>query len=191
VSALTVVVAIVTGVVLAIVASAHRTATTPDRYAERRATPFDAVVQTDRRRPVAAVGRVPGVETMVTASFVFGRFVPRGVAPTDDVVAFSGAPAAMNRALGADGPWVRATCRWQGLAVVIVPGALGAMLGLVVARALFTRIADSIGAVDDPAMSSTLVAVAAVAIIEAAALATTFAARRELHHTPAEALRSE
>jgi len=98
---------------------------------------------------------------------------------------------AVMRAVGADRGWVGSICRWQAIAFTIVPAAIGSVLGVVAAAALFRRFADSIGAVDDASVPFIILAAMTVALVAIGVLTATLSAARELHHSPAAALRSE
>ena len=57
------VMAAVSGIVLAIAAGAHRTATAPDRYIDRASTRFDAVVTQDDGLPrTSEIAQLPAVD---------------------------------------------------------------------------------------------------------------------------------
>ncbi len=74
----TVVVALVVGVVMALVAGAHRTATAPDRYTARYGAGVDVTVVQQSDRPLTdAVRKLPSVDSVDSITFVFGALVPR------------------------------------------------------------------------------------------------------------------
>ena len=95
--AATVVVAVVTGVVLALAAGAARTSSAPDRYTAARGGGFDGTVQQERGRPrTAEVAALPGVESVDAVTFVFGGLARRDGASAPDAIVFAGS----HRAIG-------------------------------------------------------------------------------------------
>lgn len=90
-AALSVVVAAVTGVVLAFATGADRTASAPDRYTAERGEGFQAFVQQQDGRPrTAEVAALPGVAEVAAFTFVFGVFTRPDGSPTPDTIVFTG-----------------------------------------------------------------------------------------------------
>ena len=98
-AALTLIVAAVTGAVLALAAGAARTASAPDRYTAARGGGFDGTVQQGGGPPrTAEVAALPGVTGVEAITFVFGGMrLPDG-GDVADGLTFAGS----YRALGVD-----------------------------------------------------------------------------------------
>lgn len=98
-SALSLIVGTVTGVVLAFAAGAARTSSAPDRYTEASGGGFDANVQQESGRPrTAEVAALPGVSSVESVTFLFGVLVPPEGEPVDALV-FTGSPRAVGMRL--------------------------------------------------------------------------------------------
>ena len=97
---------------------------------------------------------------------------------------------AVFRALGADRGWLRIAAAWQALAFTVVPSLIGAVIGLIAGRLVFTDFARAKGVVDDAATPWTL-ALGSLALLMLVALAaTTLAGRRARNGLPAPLLRA-
>ena len=91
---LALVMAAVSGVVLAVAAGAHRTATAPDRYVERASSRFDATVTQDDGPPrTSEIARLPAVDAASGYTFLFAGLVTDGLA---DILMFAGDVAAFD-----------------------------------------------------------------------------------------------
>ncbi len=96
--AMTLVVAVVCGVVIAFAAGAQRTVTAPERYTAKWGGEFDGAVTQEQGGPprVAEVSSLPGVESSESFTFVFG-----GITSTDSpdkvpqALVFVGTPRAL------------------------------------------------------------------------------------------------
>lgn len=99
-STLGLIVAAVTGVVLAFAAGAERTSSAPDRYTSASGGGFDGAVQQESGRPrTSEVAALAGVSSVEAVTFVFGNLAPpEGTKPGRrvDAAVFSGS----HRALG-------------------------------------------------------------------------------------------
>ena len=90
---LSAVVAVVTGVVLAFAGGADRTASAPDRYEASWGAGFDARVEQERGVPrTADVARLPGVEAVRAATFVFGGLMTPDGEFGPEALVFAGSP---------------------------------------------------------------------------------------------------
>jgi FtsX-like permease family len=89
---MTVVIAIVCGVVLAFAAGARRTSTAPDRYTGDFGSGFDALVTQDDGNPSRdrEVASLPGVAEVDPMTFVFGGLQDPNGQPLGDASVFSG-----------------------------------------------------------------------------------------------------
>ncbi|MGZ4724805.1 MAG: hypothetical protein ACXV8L_11395, partial [Ilumatobacteraceae bacterium] len=88
---LCVVVAVVTGVVLAFAAGAERTATVADRYTSANAVGFDGTIyQNDGRPRTAEVAALPGAASAYSITFVFGLMFRTGSTEQINSTDFSG-----------------------------------------------------------------------------------------------------
>ena len=97
----------VSGVVLAITAGAHRTATAADRFSAARGGDLDAmVIQQDGGQPITDQLRaLPGVESAEALTFVFGALIPAGSdAPIDALPLIGSIEAARARLLAGRAP---------------------------------------------------------------------------------------
>lgn len=91
---LALIVAAVSGIVLAIAAGAHRTATAPDRYVDRASSRFDAVVTQDDGLPrTSEIAQLPAVADASGFTFLFAGLVTDGLA---DPILFAGELAAFD-----------------------------------------------------------------------------------------------
>jgi hypothetical protein len=59
---------------------------------------------------------------------------------------------AILRSLGADRGWITRAVHWQATLLTVLPVVIGIPIGIIVGRQVFTRFADSMGAVDDAAI---------------------------------------
>lgn len=57
---------------------------------------------------------------------------------------------AILRSLGAGGGWIVRAVHWQSTLLSVVPAAIGAGIGIVIGRQVFTAFGGNIGAIDDP-----------------------------------------
>ena len=81
---LTAVVAVVGAVVLVFAAGAQRTASAPDRFTDARDLEYDVAMQQERGLPrLDELRALPSVETLDSATFVFGGFLPAGSLDAD------------------------------------------------------------------------------------------------------------
>ena len=88
---LCVVVAAVTGVVLAFAAGAERTATVADRYTSTNGAGFDGTIyQNDGRPRTAEVAALPGTASAHSITFVFGLMFRAGTSEGINSTDFSG-----------------------------------------------------------------------------------------------------
>ncbi|MGZ4765173.1 MAG: ABC transporter permease [Ilumatobacteraceae bacterium] len=87
---LCVVVAVVTGVVLAFAAGAERTATVADRYTSANAVFDGSIYQNDGRPRTKEVAALPGTASAHSITFVFGLLIPTGASESIDSSDFSG-----------------------------------------------------------------------------------------------------
>ena len=93
---LTLIVAAVTGAVLAFAAGAERTASAPDRYTASRRGGFDGSVQQEGGRPrTDEVASLPGVSSLEAVTFVFGGLAMPGNPSSPDALTFAGSHLAM------------------------------------------------------------------------------------------------
>jgi hypothetical protein len=92
---LTVVVALVGGMVLALVAGASRTLTAPDRYARWRGAVYDVSLQQSNGKPrTAEVAALPAVGTLRMATFVFGGLRRPNGDDVEEALVFAGSQEA-------------------------------------------------------------------------------------------------
>ena len=91
---LSVVIAIVCGIVLSIAAGAHRTTTAPDRYTERYGpAPDGYIVQFDAGPPRSKeIAALPAVESVEAYTFLFAGLTPPGTTDGLDAYVFAGSP---------------------------------------------------------------------------------------------------
>ena len=88
---LTLVVAAVAGVVLAMAAGARRTSTAPDRYTRAHYTGVDVTGMQDRGRPrTAELAALQGVRRARSMSFIFGGLARKGTGEFFDSLVFAG-----------------------------------------------------------------------------------------------------
>jgi len=88
---LTLVVAAVTGGVLALATGAERTSSAPDRYAASRGGGFDGAIQQESGRPITSeVGALPAVSSVEAVTFVFGALSTPGSSESPDALVFAG-----------------------------------------------------------------------------------------------------
>jgi len=96
------IVAAVTGVVLAFAAGAGRTSSAPDRYTSASGGGFDGEVQQEGGRPrTAEVTALPGVSSVEAVTFVFGSLAAPDGAPVPDALVFAGSHRAFGTRLAA------------------------------------------------------------------------------------------
>ena len=99
-AAMTVVVAILSGAVLAFAAGAARTSSAPDRYAASLGTTADGVISQDHGRSrIGEVAALPGAEAVQAATFVFGGVRKPGAEQPLDALVFVGSYAPMGARL--------------------------------------------------------------------------------------------
>ncbi|MEO6124138.1 MAG: FtsX-like permease family protein [Ilumatobacteraceae bacterium] len=100
-SLMVVIVALVTGIVLAVAAGAHRTQTAPDRYTEWAGGDFDALVtQQNGGLPMtSSVASLPGVDSVDGVTFVFAVVTDHESGEPIESFVFSGSAAAAMAAL--------------------------------------------------------------------------------------------
>ena len=92
---LTVIVAAVTGLALAVATGAERTSSAPDRYTASRGYPFEgAIEQPDGLPRTAEVAALPGAASVEAATFVFAALVLPGSSESPDTYVFAGSPLA-------------------------------------------------------------------------------------------------
>ncbi len=90
-AALALIVAAVTGVVLAFAAGAVRTSSAPNRYTSASGGGYDFEVQQETGRPrTAEVAVLPSVSSVDAATFVFAKMAKPGGAPVSDALVFAG-----------------------------------------------------------------------------------------------------
>ena len=99
--AVTLLVAVVFGVVITVAAGAHRTATAPDRYTSSSQVEADGIVTQDGGRPrTDEIADLDGVASVDSVTFVFGSVTdPNGARTPDDGLVFSGSPRAIGMRL--------------------------------------------------------------------------------------------
>ncbi|TFH13724.1 MAG: hypothetical protein E4H05_10515, partial [Acidimicrobiales bacterium] len=99
-AAVTILVAVVFGVVITVAAGAHRTATAPDRYTSSSQVGADGIVTQDGGRPrTDEIAELGGVASVDSITFVFGSVTgPTGADPGPALV-FSGSPRAIGMRL--------------------------------------------------------------------------------------------
>ena len=100
-SFVTLIVAVVGAIVIALASGAQRTGSAPDRYSAQAEAGLDALVVQDTQGgpPLTAeVAALPGVESAASASFVFGGFLESTAEQADGSYVFAGSP----RPLGLD-----------------------------------------------------------------------------------------
>ena len=98
---------------------------------------------------------------------------------------------AIVRALGAAPAVVRRSVHWQATLVTLVPALIGAPLGFVVGRVVFTALADDIGALSTPAFPSSGLGGVLIGVVVLANLVALWPARLARRWSTAAALRSE
>jgi putative ABC transport system permease protein len=98
---------------------------------------------------------------------------------------------AILRAVGADNGWIAGMSRWQAVVFTLLPALAGTVVGTVAAQLVFSRFADSIGALSDASIPVVLVLFLIGGLVTAGLITATFSARRELHRNTAVILRSE
>ncbi len=93
---LVVLIAVVSGAVMAVAAGAHRTMTAPDRYTDSVGGSFDALVtQQDGGPPVtAAIAALPSVSSAGSITFVFGAMIEPGSGEMVQGLVFGGSAEA-------------------------------------------------------------------------------------------------
>ncbi len=85
------VVAVLLGLVLTLVAGAHRTSTAPDRYANAFGGGYDVAIDQPHSEPTPEVlAALPGIEALSSVTFVFGILTPRGADEPVDALVFAG-----------------------------------------------------------------------------------------------------
>jgi hypothetical protein len=97
---LAVLVAAVGGIVLTLVAGAHRTATVADRYSDARGDRWDTQMeQGDGPALTEDVAALPAVREVVGATFLFAGFLDDDGVPIEAAIAFAGDPEAFGAEL--------------------------------------------------------------------------------------------
>jgi ABC-type lipoprotein release transport system permease subunit len=97
---MTLIVAAVSGVVLAFAAGAQRTSSAPDRFVAAHGPAPDGEIQQERGQPrTAEIAALPESASVVGATFVFGGLKRSGGSEDVDGLVFSGTPSAIGQRL--------------------------------------------------------------------------------------------